>query len=154
MTDQDSIEPGYLHRGAGGNGHQERNGRRLKLVGAAQELWIDALTDLGGRNTLLYYKDRRAGTLDLAGADRAALDKFMRTGSIRLTRLFTDVDLRVDAIRRVQAIYRRAKELLEERGVRAGYLATGIARWDERHRVAASTDLFGSCGIMIQARSR
>ena len=31
----------------------------------------------------------------------------------------------------MQAIYRRAKELLEERGVRAGYLATGIARWDE-----------------------
>ena len=35
---------------------------RLKLVVAAQRQWIDALTDLGGRNTLLYYKDRRAGT--------------------------------------------------------------------------------------------
>jgi very-short-patch-repair endonuclease len=131
MTDQDSYERETRPAQLAGGGHQEPNSRRQKLIAAAQELWIDALTDLGGRNTLLYFKDRRVGTLDLAGADPAALDKFLRAGSIRLTRLFTDVDLRADAIRRVQAIYRRAKELLEERGVRAGYLATGIARWDE-----------------------
>jgi very-short-patch-repair endonuclease len=41
------------------------------------------------------------------------------------------VDVRADAIRRVQAIYRKARELLEERGIRAAYLATGLARWDE-----------------------
>src|SRR5580658_8271153 len=105
--------------------------RRLALVSAAQQRWIAALTDLGGRNTLLYYKDRRAATLDLAQADPEALDRFTRTGSIRLTKLFSDVDARADAIRRIQAIYRKAKELLEERGIRAGYLATGMARWDE-----------------------
>ena len=105
--------------------------RRLALVHAAQQQWIAALTDLGGRNTLLYYKDRRAGTLDLAPADPDALDRFTRTGSIRLTRLFKDVDLRADAIRRMQAIHRKARELLEERGIRAGYLATRMARWDE-----------------------
>ena len=86
--------------------------RRLALVRAAQQRWIAALTDLGGRNTLLYYKDRRAGTLDLAQADPEALDRFTETGSIRLTRLFKDVDLRADAIRRVQAIHRKARELL------------------------------------------
>jgi very-short-patch-repair endonuclease len=105
--------------------------RRLALVAAAQQQWIAALTDLGGRNTLLYYKDRRAGTLDLADADPEALEKFLRTGTIRLTRLFKDADIRADAIRRIQAIYRKARELLEERGIRAGYLATGLARWDE-----------------------
>ncbi len=131
MTDQEGYEPESGYARVAGGAHREQGSRRQKLIAAAQELWIDALTDLGGRNTLLYYKDRRAGTLDLSGADPSALDKFLRTGSIRLTRLFTDVDLRADAIRRVQAIYRRAKELLEERGVRAGYLATGIARWDE-----------------------
>jgi very-short-patch-repair endonuclease len=107
------------------------DGRRLELVRTAQQQWIAALTDLGGRNTLLYYKDRRAGTLDLAQADPDALDRFRRTGSIRLTRLFSDADLRADAIRRMQAIHRKARELLEERGIRAGYLATGMARWDE-----------------------
>ena len=108
-----------------------RDRRRAELIEAAQARWVATLTDLGGRNTLLYFKDRRAGTLDLAGADPAALERFLRTGSMRLTRLFHDVDARADAIRRVQAIYRKARELLEERGIRAGYLATGLARWDE-----------------------
>ena len=111
-------------------GEQEAS-RRARLIAAAQARWISTLTDLGGRNTLLYYKDRRAGTLDLAGADPDALERFCRSGSIRLTRLFSDADLRADAIRRVQAIYRKARELLEERGIRAAYLATGLARWDE-----------------------
>jgi very-short-patch-repair endonuclease/DNA polymerase III delta prime subunit len=110
---------------------EQLDSRRAKLIEAAQAHWIAALTDLGGRNTLLYYKDRRAGTLDLALADRAVLARFLRTGSTRLTRLFHDVDVRADAIRRVQTIYRKARELLEERGIRAGYLATGMARWDE-----------------------
>jgi very-short-patch-repair endonuclease len=123
---------GYDADGTGGSDADIiRDRRRAELIGAAQARWVATLTDLGGRNTLLYYKDRRAGTLDLAGADPAALERFLRTGSVRLTRLFHDVDARADAIRRVQAIYRKARELLEERGIRAGYLATGLARWDE-----------------------
>ncbi|GAA4086393.1 AAA domain-containing protein [Nonomuraea soli] len=105
--------------------------RRGELIASAQARWISALTDLGGRNTLLYYKDRRAGTLDLAAAEPAMLERFLRTGSIRLSRLFTDADERADAIRRVQTIHRKARELLEERGIRAAYLAVGLARWDE-----------------------
>jgi very-short-patch-repair endonuclease len=111
--------------------HAREDSRRAQLIAAAQARWISTLTDLGGRNTLLYYKDRRAGTLDLSGADPDMLERFCRTGSIRLTRLFSDADLRADAIRRVQAIHRKARELLEERGIRAAYLATGMARWDE-----------------------
>jgi very-short-patch-repair endonuclease len=110
---------------------EQPDGRRAELIAAAQARWVDALTDLGGRNTLLYYKDRRAGTLDLAAADPEMLERFTGTGSIRLTRLFRDADARADAIRRVQTIHRKARELLEERGIRAGYLASGIARWDE-----------------------
>jgi len=105
--------------------------RRLELITAAQRQWVDALTDLGGRNTLLYYKDRRAGTLDLASADPDVLERFEKTGRARLTKLFTDADERADAIRRMQTIYRKSRELTEERGIRAGYLATGLARWDE-----------------------
>ena len=104
--------------------------RHLELIAAAQRQWIDALTDLGGRNTLLYYKDRRAGTLDLASADPEALERFEKTGGGWLTRLFTGADIRADAIHRMQTIYRKARELTEERGIRAGYLATGLARWE------------------------
>src|SRR5215510_4996991 len=105
--------------------------RRTELITTAQDHWASALTNLGGRNTLLYFKDRRSGTLDLADADPEALEHFVSSGSIRITRLFRDVDVRADAIRRIQVIYRKARELLEERGIRAGYLATGMARWDE-----------------------
>ncbi len=106
--------------------------RRLALVAAAQRQWTDALTDLGGRNTLLYYKDRRAGTLDLAAADptRSSGSRSPATpGSPSCSP--ANADVRADAIRRMQAIYRKARELQEERGIRAGYLATGMARWDE-----------------------
>ena len=112
-------------------GPGQNGDRRADLIETAQEHWAAALTDLGGRNTLLYFKDRRSGTLDLADADPDAFAHFIQTGSIRLTRLFRDVDIRADAIRRIQVIYRKARELLEERGIRAGYLATGMARWDE-----------------------
>src|SRR5215472_14839866 len=122
--------------------------RRAKLIEGAQESWVSALTDLGGRNTLLYYKDRRSGTLDLAAADPAAVEQFIGGGSIRLTKLFRDVDARADAIRRVQVIYRKAKELLEERGIRAGYLATGMARWDELFLLPAAPVLLR--GLTIQ----
>jgi very-short-patch-repair endonuclease len=125
-----------------------QDARRAALVAAAQAGWIDALTDLGGRNTLLYFKDRRAGTLDLAAADPVAVDKFLRTGSGRITRLFHDVDARADAIRRAQAIYRKARELEEERGIRVGYLATGLARWDELFLEPAAPVLLRGLTIM------
>jgi very-short-patch-repair endonuclease len=120
------TEPGDADQGDAGDA------RRAALVAAAQRQWIDLLTDLGGRNTLLYYKDRRAGTLDLAEADPDAIERFEKTGRARLTKLFPgDADVRADAVRRMQAIYRKARELQEERGIKAGYLATGLARWDE-----------------------
>jgi very-short-patch-repair endonuclease len=129
-------------------GEGAHDARRTALIGTAQAHWIESLTDLGGRNTLLYYKDRRAGTLDLAGADPAAVDRFLRAGSARLTRLFHDVDARADAIRRVQVIHRKARELLEERGIRVGYLASGMARWDELFLEPAAPVLLRGLTIM------
>ena len=110
---------------------EQAGSRRAALIAAAQATWVSALTDLGGRNTLLYYKDRRAGTLDLAAADQAALQRLLETGAVRLSRLFPDPDLLADGLRRVQAIHRKARELSEERGLSASYLALGMARWDE-----------------------
>jgi uncharacterized protein DUF4011 len=125
-------QPGTGEAGQSDTGEAEQpDTRRAELVATAQEQWVAALTDLGGRNTLLYYKDRRSGTLDLAGADPDVVERWLRAGSVRLTRLFHDADARADAIRRMQVIYRKARELTEERGLSASYLATGMARWDE-----------------------
>ena len=79
MTEQaageqtDSEYTGGEQAGTGQADTGQASTRRAALVAAAQEQWTAALTDLGGRNTLLYYKDRRAGTLDLAAADPQAL---------------------------------------------------------------------------------
>jgi hypothetical protein len=61
--------------------NKANDARRLEVIAAAQRQWIDALTDLGGRNTLLYYKDRRAGTLDLRSADLDAMRSAATRGS-------------------------------------------------------------------------
>src|SRR5215469_2957769 len=63
QTGSEQTEGGPADTGQADTG--QASGRRATLVAAAQEQWASALTDLGGRNTLLYYKDRRAGTLDL-----------------------------------------------------------------------------------------
>jgi very-short-patch-repair endonuclease len=122
--------------------------RREELIAASQERWAAALTDLGGRNTLLYYKDRRAGTLDLAAADPEMLDKLLAARPVKLTRLFRDADIRADAIRRVQAIYRKARELAEERGLTASYLAMGMATWGELFLKPAAPVLLRPLTIM------
>src|SRR5258708_24290152 len=58
---------------------EQADSRRTALIAAAQARWVDALTDLGGRNTLLYYKDRRAGPLHPAAAEPEVTEQFPRT---------------------------------------------------------------------------
>src|ERR1700730_13319545 len=60
-----STEGEQMTQQADGSGPGSSDGRRAELIEAAQARWVAALTDLGGRNTLLYYKDRRGGTLAL-----------------------------------------------------------------------------------------
>src|SRR5258708_23534754 len=58
---------------------EQADSRRTALIAAAQARWVDALTDLGGRNTLLYYKDRRAGALAPAAARPEMTEPVPRT---------------------------------------------------------------------------
>ena len=95
---------------------ENTDSRRLDLVRAAQQRWIAALTDLGGRNTLLYYKDRRASTLDLAQADPEAMDRFTGTGSIRLTVVSSFSSHDVDPERLTKAGARLLADYLEYAG--------------------------------------
>jgi hypothetical protein len=43
---------------------------RARVVQRAVNTWTGELVDLGGRNTLLYYRDLKQGTLDLARRTR------------------------------------------------------------------------------------
>ncbi|MFF5229946.1 AAA domain-containing protein [Dactylosporangium sp. NPDC000521] len=62
---------------------------RATLVQEAARRWRSQLIDLGGRNTLLYYKDLRSGTLDLSAADPVAVSALLGGRTMSLTQLFT-----------------------------------------------------------------
>ena len=111
---------------------------RSENVRRAADQWAKALTDPSGRNRLLFYKPLRLGTLDLGGADAAALRQLLgaKPGTaVPLSRLFggnpDEGDGSVpDAVRRARAVSRKATENFEERGVNTLFLAQGMATWE------------------------
>jgi hypothetical protein len=48
-----------------GVGLTEGGAERRTLIDRAVRTWTGELIDLGGRNTLLYYRDLKQGTLDI-----------------------------------------------------------------------------------------
>jgi very-short-patch-repair endonuclease len=109
---------------------------RLGRVRQAASKWIGQLVDLSGRNTLLYYKDLKVGTLDLGGGEPGAVDVLLSGRTVRLSWLFPDSTALAGAARRTRTIRAKAIELFEERGIQTLYLARGIATWDNQRGVA------------------
>ncbi|MDO5504248.1 MAG: AAA domain-containing protein [Actinomycetia bacterium] len=103
---------------------------RRDLVASAVARWSRQLVDLGGRNTLLWYRDLSAGTLDLTHAHPSGISRLMAGGSPRLRDLFREDTAFDDALRRARTIAAKARELLEERGIATLHLAVGMATWD------------------------
>ena len=112
--------------------------RRAAVVVAART-WSGQLIDLGGRNTLLHYRDLRAGTLDLASAETSAVARLLSGRAVRLSVLFPG-DLLADAARRMRTVAAKARENFEERGLSIGY--TGLHR---ARRPARTGDCAGRC---------
>lgn len=105
--------------------------RRQELISAALQRWVDALIDLGGRNNLIYYRDLKVGTLDLAEADPPALTQLHSGRPVRLSRLFPPGLRPTSPVNSARKIHDKIRELDEERGIRAGYLAIGMATWTD-----------------------
>jgi len=99
-----------------------------KRLRAASDAWTGQLVDLSGRNTLLYYRDLKAGTLDLTEADEVGLDSLLGSRAIRLSNLFPPESL-AGAARRARTIRAKATENFEERGLQTLYVAWGMATW-------------------------
>lgn len=102
---------------------------RRDLVAAAVDRWSRQLVDLGGRNTLLWYRDLSAGTLDLTMAHPGGLSVLMAGGSPRLRDLFREDTAFAEARHRARTIAAKSRELLEERGIATLHLAIGMATW-------------------------
>ncbi|MDQ1535933.1 MAG: hypothetical protein QOE58_326, partial [Actinomycetota bacterium] len=103
--------------------------RRTDRVAAAVRAWQRHLVDLGGRNTLLWYRDLPSGTLDLTTAHPGGMAMLLAGRPTRLSDLVREPTALEEARRRVRAVRAKALELHEERGVNVGYIAVGMATW-------------------------
>ncbi len=102
---------------------------RADRIAAAVSAWTRHLVDLGGRNTLLWYRDLPTGTLDLTTAHPAGLARFMAGRETTLSTLVREPGAHDEALRRARAIAAKSRELKEERGIATGFLALGMATW-------------------------
>ena len=102
---------------------------RADRVAAAVRTWQRHLVDLGGRNTLLWYRDLPSGTLDLTTAHPGGMAMLLAGRPTRLSDLVREPTALKEARRRVRTIRAKTLELHEERGITAGYIAVGMATW-------------------------
>jgi REase_MTES_1575/AAA domain/Protein of unknown function (DUF4011) len=102
---------------------------RADRVGAAVRAWQRHLVDLGGRNTLLWYRDLPSGTLDLTSAHPGGVAMLLAGRPTKLSDLVREPTALEEARRRVRTIRAKTLELHEERGITAGFLAVGMATW-------------------------
>ena len=103
------------------------DGAGRRIIRAVKD-WTGQLIDVSGRNTLLSFKDLRAGTLDLSSAKDVAIERMLAGFTIRFSEAFVDEEL-AGAARRGRAIQSRAEENFEERGLRTLFAAWGMATW-------------------------
>ncbi len=105
--------------------------RRRSIVDRAAAAWSSQVVDLGGRNTLLYYRDLRVGTLDLtpsATVDATGVRMLLMGRSVRLSQLVVPEELPASA-KRARTIAAKAAENYDERGLQTLFLALGTATW-------------------------
>jgi hypothetical protein len=108
------------------------------LVQRAVTTWAGELIDVGARNTLLYYRDLKQGTLSLgteSGADAVAVDDLLSGRTVRLSEMFSDTS-RPGAARRARTVKAKAQENMEERGIQTMFLAWGMATWSNPNTTA------------------
>ncbi|HEX7462617.1 MAG TPA: DUF4011 domain-containing protein, partial [Dermatophilaceae bacterium] len=102
---------------------------RADRVAVAVRAWQRHLVDLGGRNTLLWYRDLPSGTLDLTSAHPGGVAMLLAGRPTKLSDLVREPTALEEARRRVRTIRAKTLELHEERGITAGFLAVGMATW-------------------------
>src|SRR6478735_6643459 len=120
---------------------------RADRVRAAVRTWQRTLVDLGGRKTLLWYRDLPSCTLDLTTAHPGGVAMLLAGRRTRLSDLVREPAAFEEARRRARAIRSKALELHEERGIAAGFIAIGMATWSvpRAARPPASPVLLRSC---------
>lgn len=102
---------------------------RDEIVADVVRGWRRDLADVGGPNTLLWFKDLPAGTLDLTTVHPGGVSMLMAGGSTRLSHLVRERTAFAEARRRAQVIREKTTELRDERGLVSCFMALGMATW-------------------------
>lgn len=129
---------------------------RAAKVANAVKTWQRHLVDLGGRNTLLWYRDLPSGTLDLTTAHPGGLAMLLAGRPTRLSDLVREPAALDEARRRARTIRAKTLELSEERGIAAGFIAIGMATWTVRgaSRAPAAPVLLRPCVLRPTGAAR
>jgi len=109
---------------------------RLQIETAVKG-WVENLVDFSRNNNLLFYRDTKTTTLDLAFADPELLGKLFAGEPVSLEELFSRLDLlgaegeilKKDVASRIQKIRSKAQENYEERSIGTLSLGRGFATW-------------------------
>lgn len=94
--------------------------------------WKQQAAHLGGRDTMLHFRDSRDGSIDLSGAHPSGLAQLLAGRATRLSSLVRDHEVLSDARRRAKSIRSKAEQLDNERGIQTAHLAIGFASWTEK----------------------
>jgi len=135
---------------SGGGGASDA---RTQLVDRARQAWIARLIDLSRRNNLLYFRELKLGTLNLAEHDPRIMTALLKGQSVSLWELLPRAD-EVRVLGKVQEIRRRALANLEEKGLETLFVAVGMASWkpgDEGRPAAAPVILLP---VAIESKGR
>ena len=101
---------------------------RCKPVESAHEVWIHKLIDLSRRNSLLYFRLMKPGTLDFSEAPAEPLRELLAGETVAASKLAPNLES--EALKKsLRDIYRRALENLEEKGLSTLFLSFGMATW-------------------------
>ncbi|GAA4397278.1 hypothetical protein GCM10023168_02070 [Fodinibacter luteus] len=124
---------------------------RSARVAAARAAWTRHLVDLGGRNTLLWYRDLPTGTLDLTTAHPGGVAMLLAGRQTRLSDLVREPAALDEARRRTRAIAAKTRELAQERGILTGFLAIGMASWAVRLPDGRSAPRAPAAPVLLRA---
>jgi len=145
---QPTVESSGLTRSAPEPEPESAGGEpREDRVAAAVRGWQQHLVGMGGRNTLLWYRDLPSGTLELTTAHPGGMAMLLAGRPTKLSDLVREPIALEEARRRVRAIRAKTVELHEERGIATGYIAVGMATWPVAgaSRSACAPVLLRSC---------
>ena len=94
--------------------------------------WARELSEVGGRNTLLWAPEGtdRQGYLDLTTAHPGGVSMLLAGRATSLSDLVREAAAFEEARDTARRIHATATELLEERGLVAGFVTIGVATWD------------------------